>query len=79
MSKYENKNFYCIISFDEPRGGPTYQPAKDETEARELLIKQYGSLKNFVIHQIIDTTTIAPAVADPHAFDSDMIKKETLN
>ena len=75
---YTNKNFYCIISYDEPRGGPTYVPASSEAEATEMLTSQYGYLKNFKIHKVLDTSTIAPMEVDPRSIE-DFDKPETIN
>ena len=74
---YENKNFYCIISYDDPRGGPTYIPAKNEVEATEALMLQYGHLKNFKVHRVIDPATIAPMPVDPRSLND--YNPETIN
>lgn len=76
MSK--DKLFYCIISFDEPRGGPVNIPAKDESEARTILNKQYGHLKGFEIIKVVDPDNMEPGRVEQ--FHDDMPpKKETLN
>lgn len=64
MSKYTDKDFYCLVSFDVQHGGPINIPAKSEEEARELLSKQYSHQKNFVIHKVVDSSLIEPPASE---------------
>ncbi len=75
---YDNKTFYYMVSFDEPRGGPSYVPAASKEEAERIITEQYGHLKNFKIITVIDTSTIAPAQYDPTALHN-FSGPETIN